>query len=102
MNNYQGIVIKYEVLKYKEALHYAHLVLALYSKANKYIKDLFPQENNNEVESIRMITKSYEMVIAQHGNFTLVALHTKNKPEVKAVVEGGEKKEGEVEKKEAT
>lgn len=50
-----------------------------------------------------MITKEYEMVIAQHGNFTLVATHTKIKPEVKAVVgEGGEKKEGEPEKKEAS
>lgn len=47
-----------------------------------------------------MITKDFEMVIAQHGNFTLVATHTKHKPEVKVVAEG-EKKEGE-EKKEAT
>lgn len=48
-----------------------------------------------------MITKEFELVIAQHGNFTLVATHTKNiKPEVKVAVEG-EKKEGEPEKKEA-
>lgn len=48
-----------------------------------------------------MITKDYEMVIAQHGNFTLVATHTKIKPEVKAAVEGGEKKEGDAEKKDS-
>lgn len=60
------------------------------------------QNQQNEVESIRLITKEYEMVIAQHGNFTLVATHTKLKMEVKAVLEGGEKKEGEPEKKEAT
>lgn len=47
-----------------------------------------------------MITKDYEMVIAQHGNFTLVATHTKIKQaEVKTTAEGGEKKDGEAEKK---
>lgn len=55
------------------------------------------------MESIRLITKDYEMIIAQHGNFTLVVSHSNVlKLEVKAVVEGGEKKEGEPEaKKEA-
>jgi hypothetical protein len=49
-----------------------------------------------------MITKDYEMIIAQHGNFTLVVTQSNAKvEEVKAAVEGGEKKEGEVEKKEA-
>jgi hypothetical protein len=86
-------------MTYRTAVHYAHLVLSLYGKASKYIRDLF-EHPDNEVESIRMITKDYEMVIAQHGNFTLVATHTKNKPEVKVAVEG-EKKEGEAEKKEA-
>jgi dynein light chain roadblock-type len=97
--NNDGIVIKYENMTYRTAVHYAHLVLSLYGKASKYIRDLF-EHPDNEVESIRMITKDYEMVIAQHGNFTLVATHTKNKPEVKVAVEG-EKKEGEAEKKEA-
>ena len=88
-------------MSYRTAVHHAHLVLSLYAKASKYIRDLF-EPPDNEVESIRMITKEYEMVIAQHGNFTLVATHSKIKvPEVKAAVEGGEKKEGEPEKKEA-
>lgn len=57
----------------------------------------------NEVESIRMITKNYEMIIAQHGNFTLVVTQSKVKAEeVKVAVEGAEKKEGEPEKKEAS
>lgn len=42
------------------------------------------------------------MIIAQHGNFTLVISHSnKAKAEEKTIVEG-EKKEGEVEKKEAS
>ena len=39
------------------------------------------------------------MIIAQHGNFTLVCTHSNLKQEVKAAVEGGEKKEGEPEAK---
>lgn len=58
--------------------------------------------HQNEVESIRMITKNYEMIIAQHGNFTLVVTQSNVKiEEAKVAVEGGEKKEGEAEKKEA-
>ena len=44
-----------------------------------------------------MITNEYEMIIAQHGNFTLVVTQ-KNVVEEAAKVE--EKKEGEGEKKE--
>lgn len=48
-----------------------------------------------------MITKDYEMIIAQHGNFTLVVTQNNSKNDSKAAVEG-EKKEGEAEaKKEA-
>lgn len=39
--NNDGIVIKYENMTYRSAVHHAHLVLSLYSKANKYIRDLF-------------------------------------------------------------
>jgi hypothetical protein len=50
-----------------------------------------------------MITMNYEMIIAQHGNFILVVTQSNVKvEEVKAVVEGVEKKEGEPEKKEAS
>ncbi len=50
-----------------------------------------------------MITLEYEMIIAQHGNFTLVVTQS-NVKEAEAVVAvaGGEvKKEGEAEKKES-
>lgn len=40
-NNSLGIVIKYENMTYRTAVHYAHLVLSLYGKASKYIRDLF-------------------------------------------------------------
>ena len=35
-----GIVIKYETMTYKEAVHHAHLVLSLCSKASRYVRDL--------------------------------------------------------------
>ena len=39
------------------------------------------------------------MIIAQHGNFTLVVTHSNLKVEAKVTGEGGEKKEGEPEAK---
>eukprot|EP01039_Chlorochromonas_danica_P006220 gene6220-6858_t len=92
--NNDGIVIKYENMSYRVAVHHAHLILSLCSKASKYIRDLL-ETPDNEVESIRLITKEYEMIVAQHGNFTLVVTHSNSKAHVKVVVEG-EKKEGEV------
>jgi hypothetical protein len=44
-----------------------------------------------------MITNDYEMVIAQHSNFTIVVQQSKSKAEEKP---SEEKKDGEVEKKE--
>ena len=35
-----GIIIKYDAMSYKEAVHHAHLVLSLCSKASRYIRDL--------------------------------------------------------------
>jgi hypothetical protein len=49
-----------------------------------------------------MITKDYEMIIAQHGNFTLVVTQSNVKEEEAKVAVEGEKKEGEPEKKEST
>lgn len=76
--NNDGIVIKYENMSYKTAVHHAHQVLSLTGKASKYVRDLFDAPDN-EVESVRLRTIEYEMVIAQHGNFTLVgyqSVHT--------------------------
>eukprot|EP01035_Chromulina_nebulosa_P026027 gene26027-34021_t len=96
--NNDGIVIKYENMSYRTAVHYAHVVLSLHSKASKYARDLFDPPDN-EVESIRMITKDYEMIIAQHGNFTIVVTQSNAKVESKKDGDG-EKKEGDAEKKE--
>eukprot|EP01036_Dinobryon_divergens_P028451 gene28451-37393_t len=85
-------------MSYRTAVHYAHVVLSLHSKASKYARDLFDPPDN-EVESIRMITKDYEMIIAQHGNFTIVVTQSNAKVESKKDGDG-EKKEGDAEKKE--
>eukprot|EP01036_Dinobryon_divergens_P006610 gene6610-8778_t len=39
--NNDGIIIKYENMSYKVAVHHAHQVLSLTGKASKYVKDLF-------------------------------------------------------------
>jgi hypothetical protein len=36
-----GIIIKYENMSYKTAVHHAHLILSLTAKATKYVRDLF-------------------------------------------------------------
>uniref|UniRef100_A0A6V1PEV3 Roadblock/LAMTOR2 domain-containing protein n=1 Tax=Heterosigma akashiwo TaxID=2829 RepID=A0A6V1PEV3_HETAK len=72
MNN-DGIVIKCENMEYKTAVHHAHLVLDLCAKSRKYMRDLLDPPDN-EVESIRLRTIDYEMIIAQHDNFTLVVI----------------------------
>jgi hypothetical protein len=41
LSAYVGIVIKYENMSYKAALHHANQVLGLAGKASKYIKELF-------------------------------------------------------------
>mmetsp|Transcript_16088 Transcript_16088/g.16220 ORF Transcript_16088/g.16220 Transcript_16088/m.16220 type:complete len:126 (+) Transcript_16088:140-517(+) len=87
--NNDGIVIKYENMSYKIAVHHAHQVLSLTGKASKYIKDLL---DDNEVESIRLRTIEYEMIIAQHGNFTVIVTQNPSK--------AGDKKQGVDEKKE--
>ena len=70
MNN-DGIVIKYENMSYPESIHLAAQVLSLSAKASKYTRELI-EPPDNDVESIRLKTVEYEMIIAQVGNFTLV------------------------------
>ena len=48
------------------------------------------------MESIRIKTKDYEMILAQIGNFTVIATQTPHKLDVKV---DSEKKEGEAEAK---
>ena len=56
-----------------------------------------------EVESIRLRTTDYEMVIAQHGNFTIIVIQDRDPSVSKADPKGSsaeEKKENESDKKE--
>mmetsp|Transcript_96290 Transcript_96290/g.274314 ORF Transcript_96290/g.274314 Transcript_96290/m.274314 type:complete len:120 (+) Transcript_96290:81-440(+) len=68
-----GIVIKCEGMERTKAIQHAHLVLDLCAKSKKYIRELF-EPPDNEVESLRLKTNEYEMIVAQHGNNTLVVI----------------------------
>ena len=60
--------------------------------------------HQNDVDSIRLRTAEYEMIVAQHGNFTIIVTQDRDPNAAsKAIVVGaeGEKKEGEAEKKAA-
>ena len=93
-----GIVIRHEQMEYKVAVHHAYLVLDLCTKAREHIRTLF-ESPENEVESLRLKTDFYEMIVSQHGNFTLVVIQMEEVAE--PVAAAGEKKEGEGEEKKA-
>ena len=76
-------------MSYKAAVHHAHLILSLMGKAHRFIRDIFDPPDN-EVDSIRLKTEQYEMIVAQQGNFTIIVSQTH-----KAEVKTDEKKEGE-------
>jgi hypothetical protein len=76
-------------MSYKAAVHHAHLILSLMGKAHRFIRDIFDPPDN-VVDSIRLKTDLYEMIVAQEGNFTIIVSQS-NKAEVKTE----EKKEGE-------
>ena len=77
--NNDGIVIKWDTLSetntmpYQKAVQYSHHVLDLCAKSKTHVKDLF-DPSDNHVESIRLRTEEYEMIVAQHGNFTVVVI----------------------------
>ena len=58
------------------------------NKARDHIRTLF-EAPENELESVRLKTDNYEMIISQVGNYTLCVMQ---KPPVEAV-EGGEEGE---------
>ena len=93
--NNDGIVIKYENMSYRTAVHYSHQILGLSLKASKYIRELFDAPDN-EVECIRLRTLQHELIIAQIGNFTIIATHVKftDIPVEVAAVAATESKEG--------
>ena len=77
--NNDGIVIKWDTLSekntmsYQKAVQHSHHILDLCSKSKTHIKELF-DPGENHVESIRLRTEEYEMIVAQQGNFTLVVI----------------------------
>ena len=94
-----GIVIRHEQMEYKVAVHHAYLVLDLCTKAREHIRTLF-ESPENEVESLRLKTDFYEMIVSQHGNFTLVVIQMEEVAQPVAAVKT-EKKEGDGEEKKA-
>merc|ERR1719240_260169 len=90
-----GIVIKYGNMEYKRAVHHTAVVLELCAKARMVIKNLFDSPDN-DMESVRLKTSHYEMLISQAGNITLVAIQEPphKEAEATAAAEGEEKKEG--------
>lgn len=66
-------------MPYEKAVQYSHHVLDLCSKSKENVKELFDEGNNDEdadgVESIRVRTDCYELIVAQEGNYILVVIY---------------------------
>ena len=58
-----GIVIKFDGMDKDMALHHAHLVLSLYSKATKFTKDLFDPPDVSSFKSLRTYLRSYADIV---------------------------------------
>uniref|UniRef100_A0A7S2SQX1 Roadblock/LAMTOR2 domain-containing protein n=1 Tax=Rhizochromulina marina TaxID=1034831 RepID=A0A7S2SQX1_9STRA len=87
-----GIVIKYENMDVQKAVQTAHLVLDLCAKSKKYIKELF-EPPDNDVESLRLKTLEFEMIVAQYGDYSLVVVQdTEQHEDADAPGEGEEEK----------
>jgi len=84
--NNDGIVLRWDQvgspMPYQTAVHHASLVLDLCSKSKLYIKQLFDAPDN-DVDNIRLRTDNYELIAAQHGNFTLVVIQEDPKTQAK-------------------
>lgn len=78
-----GVVLRWEQegepMPYEKAVQYSHHVLDLCSKSKENVKELFDEGNNDEdadgVESIRVRTDCYELIVAQEGNYILVVIY---------------------------
>lgn len=67
----EGIVIKYENMTYRTAVHYAHLVLSLYGKASKYIRDLF---EHPDVSGITINRRRLNVIFSCYYRIELIVL----------------------------
>jgi hypothetical protein len=82
--NNDGVVLRWdqdgEPMPYEKAVQYSHHVLDLCSKSKVHIKELFDEEDD-QVESVRVRTDNYELIVAQEGNYILVIIYDGNKNE---------------------
>ena len=86
--NNDGVVLRHENLGAADKLgiHHAYHALDLMNKARDHIRTLF-EAPENELESVRLKTDNYEMIISQVGNYTLCVMQ---KPPVEEVAGEGE------------
>ena len=69
--NSDGIVIK-SSLPHQEAVQLSSHILQLDKKSKECIGDLCGYDEESTVESVRLRTKGYELIAAQHGKYMLV------------------------------
>lgn len=65
-------------MTYETAVQYSHHIIDLCSKSKAHIKELLG-DDEEEVESIRVRTNQYELIVAQEGNYILAVIYVGKK-----------------------
>ena len=65
-------------MTYETAVQYSHHIIDLCSKSKVHIKELL-DDDDEQVESIRVRTDHYELIIAQEGNYILAVVYVGKK-----------------------
>lgn len=91
--NNDGVVLRHENVEPRDkgGIHHAYHALDLCNKARDHVRILF-EAPENELESVRLKTDDYEMIISQVGSYTLCVMQ-KPAAELEAAAEGEEGEE---------
>lgn len=65
-------------MTYETAVQYSHHIIDLCSKSKAHIKELL-DDDDEEVESVRVRTNHYELIVAEEGNYILAVIYVGRK-----------------------
>jgi hypothetical protein len=93
-----GIVIRWEGMDYKRALHYSSTVLSLVNKANAFTQELL-DPTENQLQSLRLncydfkSKNKHEVIVSQVNQYLMLCIQKEIKHVEEETVEKGEEAE---------
>lgn len=98
--NKEGIVIRWENMEYKEAVHYGTNVKSLFDKAGMFVGSLL-EPGENELQTLRMNASDFqhnhrhELIVSQVMGYLMLVIQKEPMEHDEEEGEEGEGKEGE-------